>query len=49
MEAGNIAELGPPEQLFENPTGIFRGMCDRSSIGADDIRAAVKSRQLMKY
>ncbi|PVF97426.1 ABC protein [Serendipita vermifera] len=48
MEAGTIAEFGPPEELYENPTGLFRGMCDRSSIYADDIRAAVKTRELMK-
>jgi hypothetical protein len=48
MEAGTIAEFGPPEELYENTTGIFRGMCDRSSISAEDIRAAVKTRELMK-
>jgi ATP-binding cassette, subfamily C (CFTR/MRP), member 1 len=48
MDAGRIVELGPPEELYENGGGIFRGMCDRSSISADDIRAAVKSRELMK-
>lgn len=48
MDAGRIAELAPPEELFENVGGIFRGMCDRSSISAEDIRAAVKARELME-
>ena len=48
MDAGRIAELGPPEELYEQSGGIFRGMCDRSSISAEDIRAAVKTRELMK-
>jgi len=48
MDAGRIVELGPPEELYENIGGIFRRMCDRSSISAEDIRAAVKSRELMK-
>lgn len=48
MEAGKVAEFDPPEVLYENITGIFRGMCDRSSISQEDIRAAVKSRELMK-
>ncbi|KAG8758519.1 hypothetical protein FRC14_008012 [Serendipita sp. 396] len=48
MDAGQIVEIGPPEVLFENTAGLFRGMCDRSAITAEDIRAAVKSRELMK-
>lgn len=48
MEAGRIVEFGPPEVLFEDEAGLFRGMCDRSSISVDDIRAAVKTRELAK-
>ncbi|KAF2237628.1 ABC multidrug transporter-like protein [Viridothelium virens] len=35
MDAGRIAELGPPRQLYEDG-GIFRGMCDRSGIRRED-------------
>ncbi|KAG8804631.1 hypothetical protein FRC17_005932 [Serendipita sp. 399] len=48
MDAGKIVELGPPEILFENATGLFRGMCNRSAITSEEIRAAVKTRELMK-
>ncbi|RYP56800.1 hypothetical protein DL771_011575 [Monosporascus sp. 5C6A] len=40
MDAGRIAELGTPAELWERPGGIFRGMCDRSGIRAEDIRGA---------
>ncbi|RYP63702.1 hypothetical protein DL770_009316 [Monosporascus sp. CRB-9-2] len=40
MDAGRIAELGTPRELWERPGGIFRGMCDRSGIRAEDIPGA---------
>ncbi|KAL2162634.1 hypothetical protein VTH06DRAFT_6470 [Thermothelomyces fergusii] len=40
MDKGRIAEMGPPIELWENEGGIFRGMCDRSGIRAEDIRNA---------
>ncbi|TFK27186.1 ATP-binding cassette transporter YOR1 [Coprinopsis marcescibilis] len=44
LDAGQIAELDTPENLYQQPNGIFRGMCDRSSITLDDIEASrVKS------
>ncbi|KAF2088727.1 P-loop containing nucleoside triphosphate hydrolase protein [Saccharata proteae CBS 121410] len=36
MDAGKIAELGPPLALWENKDGIFRSMCERSGIGRND-------------
>ena len=46
MDAGTIAEFDTPANLFNMSNGIFRGMCDRSSISLDDIRWAEKERQL---
>ncbi|KAG8163311.1 hypothetical protein KVR01_006608 [Diaporthe batatas] len=40
MDAGRIAELGPPLELWGIEGGIFRGMCERSGIRLDDIRGA---------
>ncbi|EAU31453.1 hypothetical protein ATEG_08280 [Aspergillus terreus NIH2624] len=38
MDQGQIAELGPPMQLWKQ-MGIFRSMCDRSGIRREDIEA----------
>ncbi|KAJ7086114.1 ABC transporter [Mycena belliarum] len=46
MDAGEIAEFDTPARLFESETGIFRGMCEHSSITLDDIRMAHKARKL---
>ena len=40
MDAGGIAELGPPLDLWRRHGSIFRGMCDRSGIREEDIRRA---------
>ncbi|KAG2110951.1 ABC transporter [Suillus discolor] len=42
MDAGTIAEFDTPVNLFAIPNGIFRGMCERSSIALDDILSASK-------
>jgi len=42
MDAGTIAEFDTPVNLFAMPDGIFRGMCERSSITLDDILSASK-------
>ncbi|KAF8896247.1 ABC transporter [Infundibulicybe gibba] len=42
LDAGKIAEFDTPSRLYDNPNGIFRGMCDRSSISFDDIKLATK-------
>lgn len=39
MDAGGIAELGTPAELWEEG-GIFRGMCERSGIRWEDVRGA---------
>ncbi|KAF7327422.1 ABC transporter protein [Mycena kentingensis (nom. inval.)] len=44
MDAGRIAELDTPANLWQIPDGIFRGMCDHSSISLDDIKFARKAR-----
>ena len=36
-------EFDTPSNLFRNPDGIFRGMCERSSIALDDILHARKA------
>ncbi|KAJ3531396.1 hypothetical protein NM688_g7581 [Phlebia brevispora] len=43
MDAGNIAEFDTPANLYSTPDGIFRGMCERSSITLDDIKLAAKA------
>ncbi|TQV91051.1 ABC metal ion transporter [Cordyceps javanica] len=40
MDAGRIAELDTPANLYRNADGIFRGMCDRSGISLADIETA---------
>ncbi len=42
MDAGHITELDTPLSLFNQPSSIFRSMCDRSGITIHDIRAARK-------
>lgn len=36
MDAGNVAELDSPINLYDKQGGIFRGMCDRSGIRRED-------------
>ncbi|PQK14728.1 hypothetical protein BB8028_0005g02570 [Beauveria bassiana] len=43
MDAGRIAELDTPANLYRNPGGIFRGMCDRSGISFGDIEMAART------
>ncbi|KAF8273331.1 P-loop containing nucleoside triphosphate hydrolase protein [Lactarius quietus] len=45
LDNGKIAEFGVPEDLYALD-GIFRGMCERSSINLEDIRRAVKEREV---
>ena len=44
MDQGTIAEFDTPSALFLKEGGIFRGMCERSSITLDDIKYAAKAR-----
>jgi hypothetical protein len=44
LDNGKIAEFGVPEDLYSQD-GIFRGMCERSSITLEDIRSAGKERE----
>jgi len=46
MNAGGIAEFDTPANLYNMPDGIFRGMCERSSITLDDIRYAAKAKHM---
>ncbi|KAF8519129.1 ABC transporter [Hysterangium stoloniferum] len=48
VDAGRIAEYDTPMKLYD-AGGIFRGMCDRSSITPDDIRLAIKEREDMMH
>ena len=45
LDAGQIHELDTPENLYQTANGIFRMMCDRSSITLEDIRSARKERE----
>ncbi|KAF8622837.1 hypothetical protein AX15_006712 [Amanita polypyramis BW_CC] len=40
LDTGQIAEFGTPERLFNIPNGIFKGMCEQSSITLEDIKHA---------
>lgn len=40
MDNGQIAELDSPLELWKREGGIFRGMCERSGIRAEDIKGA---------
>ncbi|KAL7797624.1 P-loop containing nucleoside triphosphate hydrolase protein [Trichoderma ceciliae] len=40
MDAGRIAELDTPLELWKNEGGIFRSMCERSGIRLEDIESA---------
>lgn len=40
MDQGRIAELDTPLNLWKMDGGIFKGMCERSGIRAEDIRGA---------
>lgn len=40
VDGGQIAELDTPANLFAREDGIFRGMCDRSGIQLEDIKAS---------
>ncbi|KAI1824635.1 ABC transporter family protein [Xylaria intraflava] len=46
MDAGRIAELGTPLELWEIEDGIFRGMCERSGINQGDLIAAAADVEL---
>ena len=45
LDAGQIAEYDTPENLFNMTEGIFRSMCDRSSITLDDIKLTKKIKE----
>ncbi|KAM6504254.1 P-loop containing nucleoside triphosphate hydrolase protein, partial [Amanita muscaria] len=45
LDAGQVAEFDTPERLYDKPNGIFRGMCQQSSITLNDIKQACKSRK----
>ncbi|KAG6854376.1 hypothetical protein C0991_007367 [Blastosporella zonata] len=42
LDAGEIAEFDTPVRLYHIPNGIFRGMCERSSITLEDLQLAEK-------
>ena len=45
LDAGQIAEFDTPANLFNMPGGIFRSMCERSSITLGDIKLAEKTKE----
>ncbi|TFK46118.1 ABC transporter [Heliocybe sulcata] len=44
LDAGQIAEFDTPARLYEQD-GIFRSMCERSTITLEDIRRSAKARE----
>lgn len=44
MDAGQIVEFDTPSKLYQRKDGIFRGMCDQSSISWEDIRLTEKAK-----
>jgi len=49
LDAGQIAEFDTPINLYNHPDGIFRGMCDRSSITLEDLNFAAKAKNNDAY
>jgi ABC-type multidrug transport system fused ATPase/permease subunit len=47
MDAGRIAELDSPLELWKKEDGIFRSMCDRSGIRLEDIHGAREEMQAL--
>ncbi|KAI0714464.1 P-loop containing nucleoside triphosphate hydrolase protein [Cerioporus squamosus] len=45
LDAGQIAEFDMPANLYNMPEGIFRSMCERSSITLSDIKLAEKKQE----
>ncbi|KAG6832807.1 hypothetical protein H0H92_009426 [Tricholoma furcatifolium] len=43
LDAGEIAEFDTPVGLYNIPNGIFKGMCERSSISLEDLKLAAKA------
>lgn len=43
MEEGRIAELGSPAELWDNPEGLFRRMCDQAVVTRGMIESASTS------
>lgn len=37
MDAGKVAELDPPLDLFDRPGSIFRSLCDEAGLTRADI------------
>jgi len=44
LDAGEVAEFDTPVRLYHIPNGIFRGMCERSSITLEDLQLVAKIR-----
>jgi hypothetical protein len=40
LKVRHLQEFDTPENLYNQPNGIFRGMCERSSIALEDIKLA---------
>ncbi|KAI0749569.1 ABC transporter [Daedaleopsis nitida] len=45
LDAGQIAEFDTPANLYNMRNGIFRSMCERSSISLSDIKVAEKTQE----
>ncbi|EPQ54017.1 ABC transporter [Gloeophyllum trabeum ATCC 11539] len=45
LDAGQIAEFDTPANLYQRADGIFRSMCERSTITLEDIQRAAKERE----
>ncbi|KAG5721936.1 ABC transporter C family member 2 [Termitomyces sp. T112] len=43
LDAGQIVEFDTPVRLYHKPDGLFRGMCERSSITLEDLQLAGKT------
>ncbi|KAI0635675.1 P-loop containing nucleoside triphosphate hydrolase protein [Trametes polyzona] len=49
LDAGQIAEFDTPANLYQVQGGIFRSMCERSSISLNDIKMAEKANVVAAY
>ena len=46
MDAGNVAELDTPLNLYDQAGGIFRSMCERSGISRQDFFTSQEARMV---
>ncbi|WVQ83340.1 hypothetical protein IAT38_005479 [Cryptococcus sp. DSM 104549] len=49
MDAGSVAEFDTPIALFDNPSSIFRGLCDTKHLSREDLLKIRQDASSMKH